>query len=222
MSAAGLSYQVLGLGLASTTRRRAAVGSGVASRRSSLIGAGVFVIQDHVAVVIRIRATVRILEPIHVFCVVWAKIIVVENVVGIIVHFRASVFIFEAIVVFGLIGTPVEAVPNAVFVLIGGRAPLQISNSIRDWTFVLSIQNTITVVVSIWTAVFVSETVEIFGFYGALIVAVGVTVAVSVTCTAAEWTTKCSWRLEENSCGQGRNRNYLVEIKGHNILLNIE
>src|SRR4029079_16422577 len=119
--------------------------------RSRIVRALASRVGDAVLVVVRIRATVLILEPVLVLWIVVALVVLVLDAVGVVVRIGATVLVLELVLVLGLVRALVGLVGDAV--LVG---------------------------VQIGTAVLVLEAVLVFRIVGALVDVVEDAVVVAI------------------------------------------
>src|SRR5665213_655196 len=98
------------------------LGAAAVVGRPGLVRALVGHVEHAVLVVVRIGATVGVLEPVLVLRLVRALVGLVGDAVGVVVGIRAAVGVLEPVLVLRLVGALVGHVRDAVFVVIGIRA----------------------------------------------------------------------------------------------------
>src|SRR5439155_26963721 len=86
--------------------------------RSRVVRALVGRVEHPVLVVVRIRATVLILESVLVLGIIRALVVDVLDAVGIVVWIRATVFVLELVLVLGFVRALVLNVEDSVLVVV--------------------------------------------------------------------------------------------------------
>src|SRR3954454_20152900 len=86
--------------------------------RARIVRALVGDVGDAVLVVVRIRATVLVLEPVLVLGLVRALVVLVLDPVGVVVGIGATVLVLELVLVLGLVRAFVVEVEDAVLVVV--------------------------------------------------------------------------------------------------------